>query len=327
MEKRGIVAGLILVVLVALAAFAMVQNREKTSDIAVRSGKSRLESLPSTSGDHKFTVYLITMDQGSNYWKQIDDGCRQAAKELGNIRYKWLAPANHTDAEQAECVDKAVNDRADAIIISAISPDGINASLKRASDNGTKIIYVDNGALHAGVATLITDNEVAGSMAGKTMLEALKKAGITSGIIGLGANKVARNGILRDKGFRDVFKGTAFTVAPTVTLDGNPENIKNMVREHPEYVGFFGANEQITRALSEAVEAEGTKQIIVGFDTSDFTLSMIKKGVIYATMQQAPKKMGYDGLMIAVQALEGKYTEPPGKVIDMGVNVITQDKI
>ena len=52
--------------------------------------------------DYKYTVYLITMNQGSNYWKQINDGCAEAAKKLGNIRYEWSAPINGKDEEQVE---------------------------------------------------------------------------------------------------------------------------------------------------------------------------------------------------------------------------------
>ena len=296
-----------------------------SSDIVVREDSTKRGNVQEDSGS-KYTIYLITMDQGSNYWQQIDAGCKQAVKELGGIRYRWLAPENHSDIEQAECVDKAVADGADAILVAAISPTGINESLARASAAGVKLVYVDNAATQEALATLITDNEAAGKTAARTMLKALGEAGITSGTIGLGANNVAMGGILRDRGFREVFAETGFTVAPTVSMNGNRQNIKNHAIEHPEYVAFFGAHEQITRAYTEQIHAIGGKQIIVGFDTSDFVLSMIKDGVIYATMQQKPKQMGYDGVGIALRALKGEYTDT-NTVKDMGITVITRDKI
>ena len=67
--------------------------------------------------------------------------------------------------------------------------------------------------------------------------------------------------------------------------------------------------------------------LLVGFDTSDFTLTMIKEGIIFATMQQDPKRMGREGLKIAVEAVKGEYKGQKGAVIDLGVNVITRDKI
>ncbi|MBO6179787.1 MAG: substrate-binding domain-containing protein [Selenomonadaceae bacterium] len=274
----------------------------------------------------KYVVYLITMNQGSNYWKQINDGCEQSAKKYGNLRYEWSAPLNSTNEEQMECIDKAVADGANAILISVISPEGVNPALQRAKDAGVKIIYVDSSATLPGLAIFRTDNEKAGHMAGQVMKKALSEKGITSGIIGVGANKVVKNGILRDKGFRAEFEGTNFTVAEAFEMNGDRRNIKNYVKEHPNYVGYFGANEQITRAMCEQINDMGIKPAVIGFDTSDYTLTQIHSGVIYATMQQKPKKMGSDGIDLAMEALEGKFT---GENVDkdMGVDVITRDKI
>jgi len=55
-------------------------------------------------------------------------------------------------------------------------------------------------------------------------------------------------------------------------------------------------------------------------------MAMIQEGVIYATMQQTPEKMGHDGLSIAVNALKGEFKETNVR-INMSVNVLTKDKI
>lgn len=67
-----------------------------------------------------------------------------------------------------------------------------------------------------------------------------------------------------------------------------------------------------------------TESTIVGFDTSDTVLSLVADGTIYATMQQNPTVMGHDGMIIAIQALEGTYTDTNTKT-DTGVTVITKD--
>ena len=55
-------------------------------------------------------------------------------------------------------------------------------------------------------------------------------------------------------------------------------------------------------------------------------MSLVAEGVIYATMQQNPSVMGHDGISIALQALEGTYTETNTKT-DTGVTVISQDSM
>ena len=70
----------------------------------------------------------------------------------------------------------------------------------------------------------------------------------------------------------------------------------------------------------------GKESTVIGFDTSDAVLSLVAEGVIYATMQQNPSVMGHDGISIALQALEGTYTETNTKT-DTGVTVISQDSM
>lgn len=100
------------------------QTDKTNSDSAVE--------VKNTTSDNSYTVYLITMDLTDSYWQSIDKGCQEAAKELGNITYKWIGPDSHDDALQSACVDEAVSNGANAILIAANSADGVNASLDAA---------------------------------------------------------------------------------------------------------------------------------------------------------------------------------------------------
>ncbi len=298
-----------------------------SNDFLIREDTTLNLQPPPNKEDIKYTIYLITMDQVSNYWQHIDAGCQKAVREIGGIDYHWTAPPKNNAADQSRFIDEAVDAGADAILLSASSPTELNDSLERAEAAGIRIIYVDSAANHEAVTSLVTDNHSAGRKAGEVMQKALAEAGIKSGTIGLTVGSSAgKNAILRDRGFREAFEGSNFTIAPSVALNGNPQNIEKEVISHPEYVAFFGANEQVTRIISKLIMENGTKQIIIGFDTSDYTLSMIQRGVIYATMKQKPEQMGYNGIHIAVDALakEPDYTFPS---TDMGVRVITKENI
>lgn len=291
------------------------------------SGESSQPAPPQTSSGNSYTVYLITMDLADSYWQSIDQGCQSAVSELGNITYKWIGPDSHDDALQSACIDQAVSDGADAILIAANSPEGINASLQAASEAGCKIVYVDSAASFDCVSALATDNEAAGATAAESMKEALGAKGITSGTIGvMGVTTDTSSCMARKIGFRSAFEGTDFVLADTVYMQDDVANVKNAVSLGLEngYVGFFGTNEGTSVAIGEAVKEAGTESTIVGFDTSDAMLSLVSEGIVYATMQQNPKTMGHDGLAIAVGALEGTYTEINTKT-DTGVTVITKD--
>ena len=109
-------------------------------------------------------------------------------------------------------------------------------------------------------------------------------------------------------------------------MEDEPQRIKTFVSEHPEYIAFFGSNERTALALGEQIKASNSKQIVVGFDTSDAVLTLLYDRALYATLQQKPDLMGYDGIKIALDALKGDYTGK-NSVIDTGVKVLYRDSI
>ncbi|MDE7199028.1 MAG: substrate-binding domain-containing protein [Lachnospiraceae bacterium] len=275
------------------------------------------------------TVYLITMDLADSYWQSIDKGCRQAADELGNITYKWIGPDTHDDALQSACIDQAVSEGAEAILIAANSAEGVNGSLQKASEAGCKIIYVDSAASFDCVTALATDNEAAGKTAADSMKAALAERGITSGTIGvMGVTQDTASCVARETGFRAAFEGTDFVLADTVYMMDDAANVRNAVTagQGAGYVAYFGTNEGTSVAIGDAVKTSGRDDLVVGFDTSDAMLALIADGTAYATMQQNPERMGHDGMVIAVQAIEGTYTDTNTKT-DTGVTVITADSM
>ncbi|MDE6052926.1 MAG: substrate-binding domain-containing protein [Lachnospiraceae bacterium] len=267
------------------------------------------------------------MDLADSYWKSIDDGCLAAVGEIGNITYKWTGPDAHDDALQSACIDDAVANGANAILLAANSKDGVNASLEKAADAGCKIVYVDSAASYDCVTALSTDNTIAGKTAGETMIKALQEKGITSGTIGvMGVTADTASCVARENGFRQAFEETDFTLADTVFMLDDTGNITNAVNDglSQNYVGFFGTNEGTTVAIGNTIKDTSAESTVVGFDTSDAVLSLVADGIIYATMQQNPQVMGHDGMSIAIQALEGTYTDT-NTTTDTGVTVITKD--
>ena len=322
MKVLNFLKGMILVTLVIFLG-----GCSSEPDIAVIENTARADKIKPTADENQYKIYLITMDLADDFWKSIDLGCRKAVSELGGIDYKWIGPDVNEDLPQRRCIEQAVDEGADAILLAASSPQGVNESLEKAAQAGVKIVYVDNAAQFDSVAFLATDNELAGMIAGETMKTALIEARITSGTIGLMVNKDnVTSTALRVKGFRKVFEGSAFTLADTFFMEDDPQRIKTFVKEHPDYIAFFGSNERTALALGEQIKDSASNQIVIAFDTSDEVLTLLYEGAIYATLQQKPQIMGYDGIRIALEALKGNYTET-NAVIDTGVKIIYKDSI
>ena len=318
---------ILLKIFALLAVTIFLSGCSDEPDILIIDHSPKSFSGANSAAESDYRIYLITMDLADDFWKSIDSGCRQAVEEIGGIDYHWIGPDVNEDGPQRVCIDQAVAEGADAIILAASSPWGVNESLDAARKAGVKLIYVDNAAEFEHVAFLATDNELAGQIAGETMQKELAEAGITSGTIGLMVNKSnVTSTARRVKGFREKFEGTNFKLDDTFFMEDDPQRIKAFVSEHPEYVAFFGSNERTALALGEQMQDSGSKQIVVGFDTSDAVLSLLYNGTLYATLQQKPQLMGYDGVKIAVEAIKGTYKEN-NVFVDTGVTVLYKDSI
>ncbi|AEE16661.1 ABC transporter substrate-binding protein [Treponema brennaborense] len=280
------------------------------------------------SAARKFKVQLITMDQMDQHWANVDKGAKKAAAELGNIEYKWNAPAVKDDAQQIECINNAVAQGADAILLAANGPDAVTSALKEATAAGVKIIYVDSAANYPGEATLATDNKAAGKTAGEQMLAKLKAAGITGGSIGvISVNAATASTVARENGFKSAFDGTGFTILATQYCDGDAARSKDAAANFitQGVVGLFGANEGSTVGIGNAIHESGAAVVGVGFDKSDMIQQLIKEGYLLCTMAQNPDVMGYEGIKAAEAVLGGKPIAE--KNIDTGVSVLTKDRI
>jgi len=268
-------------------------------------------------------VYLITMDQMDQHWQNVNTGCEKAVAELGGIDYKWLAPDIKDDNKQIESINNAVAGGADVILLAANGPNAVTSALKEATSAGVKIVYVDSAADYPGEQILATDNEAAGTTAGKQMLDALKANGVASGSIGIiNVNAATASTVAREKGFRKAFEGSSYSILETQYCNGDAAVAKDMSANFitQGVVGLFGANEGSTVGVGNAIQEAGNAVVGVGFDKSDMILSLIDKGYILCTMAQNPDVMGYEGIKTAVDVLNGKTISK--KYVDTGVSVI-----
>ncbi|WP_163195162.1 substrate-binding domain-containing protein [Clostridium thermarum] len=310
MKKRLFSAILTLTVLAT--GFVGCSSKDSSSTSSTKGGKQK--------------VYLITMDKMDQHWVSVDKGAKDMSTALG-LTYKWDAPDVKDNAKQIECVNNAVADGADLILLAANDPVAISESVKNAKDKGVKIIYVDSSANEPAIATLSTDNYNAGKLAAQTMLDELKAAGITSGKIGIiGVNTATNSTMNRENGFREVITAAGgFTLLTTEYKDGNAaasqEAAAGFITANSDLVGLYGTNEGSTVGVGNAIKAASGKKIIgIGFDKSSAIEGLINDGSLKAAMVQNPYTMGYLGVAQSYAALNGLSTGPA--IIDTGVAVL-----
>ena len=308
----------------AVAALKGESLGGKVTDTGVSVLKSEGGSGTSAPSDVDYKIALITMDSIDQHWVTLNEGAQKAAKELG-VTVDFMAPNTKDDAQQIECVNNAVSGGYNAIIVAANGPDAISSALKEAQSKGVKIVYVDSPANVDAEATFSTDNFAAGTTAGKTMIDALKAAGVESGSIGIiSVNNATASTVSRDEGFRAAFEGTGYTLLETQFCEGDAAKAQSIAENFitEGVVGIYGCNEGSTTGAGNAIKASGKSIVGVGFDKSDAIMGLINDGYLLATMAQNPDVMGYEGVKAAVDALNGNSLG--GAVTDTGVSVLTK---
>ncbi len=302
-------------------------SKDQSADATKEDGADDAKADDKGDGE-KYKVTLITMDSIDQHWVSVKKGAEKAAEELGNVDFSFMAPEKKDDAQQIECVNNAIADGTDAIVIAANGPDAVTAALEEAKKEGIKIIYVDSTANTEGEATFATDNVAASETAGKEMIKALEAKGITEGKIGIvNVNTSTMTCIWREEGFRKAFEGTNFEILETQYGEGDAAKSQDIASNYitDGCVGIYGTNEGATVGVGNAVKASGSDVVAVGFDKSDAILELVKDGALVCTMAQNPDVMGYEGVKAAVKVLEGEtLTE---KEVDTGVSVITKDSL
>ncbi|HHW01088.1 MAG TPA: substrate-binding domain-containing protein [Clostridiaceae bacterium] len=274
-------------------------------------------------------VLVLVKSSGSKFWQTVFAGAKVAANEY-NIDLQLSAPESEKDYEtQNEMMEKAIEDKVDAIVFSACDFDNSVEVAERAIDSGIPIIIIDSQINTDKVlCTIGTDNVEAGRMAGRTLIEYMNgKAKV--GVINF--EKGSANAMQREQGFIESMKGYNEMVIADIRYSySNAESPKkatiDMLRDHPDINAIATFNEWTTIGVANAIDELGLKDqiTVVGFDNNPESIKMLEDGVIDALIVQNPFAMGYLGVQYAIQAIKNKNNFED---VDTGTVVINRENM
>lgn len=282
------------------------------------------------SHDKKYIV-VIFKSIGSDFWNNVESGVSSAATE-NNVTVKIQSPENEEDyIAQNYLINMAVEDGADAIVLSAIDYDKSADTVTKAARSGVKIVTIDSDVGSPLVDMFIgTDNVAAGKMAGQAAVNGFSDGEkIYIGLVNY--NQGTDNGQRREKGFRQfvsTVKNAEITAA--VNVDSNTESATagamEMLRENPKINVIVGFNEWTTLGVGNAIKQLGLSEKVrgIGFDTNVVSIGMLETGEMDALIVQNPFAIGYLGVQNAAALADGKKTE---SVMYTETTIITKENL
>lgn len=278
-------------------------------------------------------IAVIVKTTNSNFWQNVNKGASAAIKELPGYTMTFQGPAAETMvAEEVNMVQNAVNRGVAGIVLAASDPEALIPSVKAAYENGIPVVIIDSmladSAKEYYQAFLATDNNAAGQLCAKRLIEKVGKDGkiaVMSYVAGVGS-EIGRVG-----GFKDyIAKNSNLKIVGTYYSEAQMakalDQTTDVLAANPDLVGIFGANEPTAVGMGRAIQQAGKAGKIeaVGFDGNKDLQDMIKDGTLDAIAVQGSYQMGELGVKTIGDILAGKTVE---KFINTGVVIVTKDNI
>lgn len=329
MARKRTVFSLSLVAAIALVAIVagVVVGRASIADAASGGGGGDGGEAAGVRVD------VIIRASDSEYWQTLLAGAEAASTDYG-IDVSTFGPTSETDiAGQVQLVENSVSRGVDAILIAPSSSDALNASIDAARAAGIKIITADTRVTAEIEGHIGTNNILAGTSAGERMCQLLTEQGTTTGkvlvespIAGIEANAD------RDAGFRAGLAKECPDIDSSLQSYNNNDiataaaQVNDAISANPDLVGVFADNNSSGVGAATAIKDNDAADriAVVAFDSDPAENAALAAGTIDALVVQNPWFLGYQGVVEAAMATQGRI--PPAN-LDPGVAIADRDNM
>ncbi|HKD09107.1 MAG TPA: substrate-binding domain-containing protein [Bryobacteraceae bacterium] len=272
-------------------------------------------------------IAVIPKGTAHVFWQSVHAGAVAAGQEF-HEEILWDGPPNETDySRQLEIFDSMLNRHVDGVVVAAEDRTTLNGAFDQAAQQKIPVVVFDSGVDSTNYVSFVaTNNFEAGQMGARTLAELLHGKGSVAMINHAPGSASTMD---RERGFKDVmareFPGIHI-VAEQYSMSDRAKGMaatENILTSQPNLDGLFASSEPSSVGAAQALKSRGLagKIRFVAFDSSEGLVEDLKAGVIDALVAQDPFKIGYEGVRVVTDKLNGK---TPPKKIDLSARVITK---
>jgi ribose transport system substrate-binding protein len=268
----------------------------------------------SSGGSAKKTVELITGNATDPFYISMACGAMQEAAKLG-VKLTVQGPTSFSVPLQKPIIDTIETTKPNALVVAPTDDQKLDSDLQRIASNGTKVIFVDTSVLDPsiGLSRISSNNQQGGAVAADSLGSMLGGKG-TVGVISMAKGTSTTDA--RVQGFEKEMQAkypnvkllteqndvAATTTQATTFAEGD-------ITATPHLSGFFAANTVTAQGVAAGIQHAskvGTVKLVT-FDAEPTEVQMLSGGVAQTIIAQEPTLEGADGVIQAVNAIEGKH--------------------
>ncbi|WP_078552587.1 sugar-binding protein [Bacillus alkalicellulosilyticus] len=260
--------------------------------------------------DYEYHFVLIGQEIDNPYHQKVLEGALEAAKE-SNTLIEFIGPKQTNIEEHIKLIEMAVASKVDGILTQGLTNIDFKPVIDKAITKGIPVITIDTDLEDSKrVAYVGTDNYQAGFKIGEALVEATDgkaKIGIITG------TEFANNLVLRVQGFMDAISES--NDIEVISMESSnisriqaAEKAYQMLRNYPEITAFFGTSALDGIGIAQAIEKHHSHSdiLVFAFDDLEETIELMKQAQIFATLKQEPYEMGYRGVTLLIDHIEGE---------------------
>jgi ribose transport system substrate-binding protein len=325
--------------LVAVALLAVACEKTESSSSSSSGGGATTAASAGGSGEStsagggKRTIAVIPKGTTHVFWKTVEAGVRDAAKETG-VTVNWQGPLKEDDrGQQIGLVEQFISNNVNGICLAPLDATALQEPVAAANAKKIPVVIFDsplNGTAGKDFVSLVaTDNKKGGEM-GATELARL--LGGKGKVVLIKYNVGSASTDLREQGFLEtIAKHPGIQLIEKdryagATVGEAQQAAENLLDKLKQADGVFCSNESVTQGMLNVLMANNLagKVKFVAFDTAPTIVDAIRNGQIHATVAQNPRKMGYLAVKTMVDTLDGK---TPPQMVDTGCALVTKENL
>ncbi len=276
-------------------------------------------------------IAVICKATKHEFWKSVEQGARDAGEEI-NAKITFEAPEDESEIKtQIEMVEKAIENKADAIVLAPLDTVQLNEVIEEAELEGIPVLTLDSDVeSNVRVASIGTDNMIAGAIAARKAADLIGEEGEIAIISHV---KGAQTALARNQGFTNEIESINKDSMPIVDIEYSggeskvaKQQAKEFITRYPNLKCIYATNEGSAVGAAAAVKSLGKKDdiVVIGFDSSEQEVSYLEEGYIDGMMVQNPYNMGYLGVRNINKVLNGESIE---ELINTGATYVDRSNL
>ena len=231
-------------------------------------------------------------------------------------------------SRQVEQIGKMLDEGISVLILTPVDSDGLTDILKRARQQGVKVIVVDSNVSDEQLVdcTIVSDNYKAGCLLGDYLLQNKENSKVV-----ILTHEAATSGRERVQGFLDTIKGhEGIEVVEEVPCEGQLEiampQMEKLIDQGTEFDSVFCLNDPSSLGAAAALETRGLldKVDIYGIDASPDAKQLIYEGKMGPRVAKIPARSGEEAANAIYDLLEGKEVK---SYISVPVELVTKENV